>query len=165
MALNAQFVEPRIPRELDEPLYGTTFRIAVRRAFRKYTVFYGRASRSEFWWWALLIVAGALVFAVASVALGGRFDDPSGLRNSGAGDLFTTFRGTPASPWLVTQRLLYILWGFMTFLPTLALIVRRLHDGNHSGWWFWITAIPGLGAIVLLVLLAGGSRPSGSRFY
>jgi uncharacterized membrane protein YhaH (DUF805 family) len=33
------------------------------------------------------------------------------------------------------------------FLPSLAVIVRRLHDVGKSGWWFFIAFIPLVGAI------------------
>lgn len=37
------------------------------------------------------------------------------------------------------------------FLPNLAVLVRRLHDTDHSGWWVLIGLIPLIGAIVLIV--------------
>jgi len=40
----------REPATLDLPFYGASFGASVRRFFRKYAVFTGRASRSEFWW-------------------------------------------------------------------------------------------------------------------
>ena len=38
-----------------------------------------------------------------------------------------------------------------TFLPALAVEVRRLHDIGRSGWWLFLSLIPLVGAIVLLV--------------
>src|ERR1700742_1038593 len=38
-----------------------------------------------------------------------------------------------------------------TFLPGLAVSVRRLHDIDRSGWWLLISVIPIVGLIVLLV--------------
>lgn len=38
---------------LDKPYYGCSFQEAFLRFWKKYTVFKGRASRSEFWWWVL----------------------------------------------------------------------------------------------------------------
>jgi uncharacterized membrane protein YhaH (DUF805 family) len=31
--------------------------------------------------------------------------------------------------------------------------VRRLHDGGRSGWWYFISLVPFIGGIWLLVLL------------
>ena len=41
-----------------------------------------------------------------------------------------------------------------TFLPNLAVSVRRLHDTNRSGWWLLIGLIPLIGIIVLIVFFA-----------
>ena len=38
---------------LEAPLRGATFGQAFARFFKKYAIFHGRASRSEFWWWFL----------------------------------------------------------------------------------------------------------------
>ena len=38
---------------LDMPAYGCKMGEAIVRFFKKYAVFKGRASRSEFWWWFL----------------------------------------------------------------------------------------------------------------
>ena len=48
---------------------------------------------------------------------------------------------------------LYLLYCVAVFLPSLAVLVRRLHDTNRSGWWFLLVFIPLIGAIVLLVWL------------
>ncbi|MBF7693926.1 DUF805 domain-containing protein [Acinetobacter pollinis] len=37
------------------------------------------------------------------------------------------------------------------FIPGLAVLVRRLHDINKSGWWILISLIPFIGSIILLV--------------
>jgi uncharacterized membrane protein YhaH (DUF805 family) len=37
------------------------------------------------------------------------------------------------------------------FLPSISVTVRRLHDTDHSGWWWWIGLIPLVGIIVLIV--------------
>jgi uncharacterized membrane protein YhaH (DUF805 family) len=45
------------------------------------------------------------------------------------------------------------------FLPNLAVLVRRLHDTDHSGWWVLIGLIPLIGAIVLIVFACTDSGP------
>jgi uncharacterized membrane protein YhaH (DUF805 family) len=44
-------------------------------------------------------------------------------------------------------------------LPNLAVLVRRLHDTGHSGWWILISLVPLIGAIVLLVFTVQASVP------
>ncbi len=44
-------------------------------------------------------------------------------------------------------------------IPNLAVLVRRLHDVDHSGWWVLIGLIPLLGPIVLIVFACTASEP------
>lgn len=43
------------------------------------------------------------------------------------------------------------IYSLAVFLPSISVMVRRLHDIGRSGWWFWIGLIPVVGAIILLV--------------
>lgn len=49
-------------------------------------------------------------------------------------------------------------------VPTLAVLVRRLHDVNFSGWFALIGLIPVVGAVILLVFTLLPSNPVGARF-
>ena len=42
---------------------------------------------------------------------------------------------------LGTYGLVYGLYSLASFIPMLAAGVRRLHDGNHSGWWMLISIV------------------------
>ena len=55
--------------------------------------------------------------------------------------------------------LLYVLVALAMLLPNLAVLVRRLHDAGHSGWWLLIALLPLIGAIVLLVFTVQDSEP------
>jgi uncharacterized membrane protein YhaH (DUF805 family) len=50
------------------------------------------------------------------------------------------------------------------FIPGLAVLVRRLHDTNRSGWWFWIGMLPVLGWIAILVFLTTAGDVEPNRF-
>jgi Protein of unknown function (DUF805) len=56
------------PPSLDLPYYGIGFVDAVKRGFRKYATFTGRASRSEYWWWVLFTFTGYLVLGLLAFA-------------------------------------------------------------------------------------------------
>tara|TARA_B100001559_G_scaffold274576_1_gene244678 strand:+ start:156 stop:533 length:378 start_codon:yes stop_codon:yes gene_type:complete len=47
---------------------------------------------------------------------------------------------------------LYSIGGIVHFIPSLAVLVRRLHDVGKSGWFYFIGLIPLIGAIWLLIL-------------
>ena len=43
--------------------------------------------------------------------------------------------------------------GLVTFIPSLAIAARRLHDIGKSGWWQLLWLIPIIGWIILIVFL------------
>ncbi|KFN21240.1 DUF805 domain-containing protein [Aeromonas bestiarum] len=45
-------------------------------------------------------------------------------------------------------------YSVVSTIPMIAVIVRRLHDIDRSGWWGWIFFVPGVGPFVLIYLLA-----------
>ena len=107
---------------LDKPYYGCSLPEAFLRFWKKYVVFTGRASRSEYWWWALCAAIVAIVLQI--------------ITHGGENSL--TFLST--------------LWGIATLVPGLALAVRRLHDTNKPGWWLIIIyGVAVLGVIIMLV--------------
>ncbi len=46
---------------------------------------------------------------------------------------------------------LYGLFCLAVVLPNISVMVRRLHDRDRSGWWYWIILIPFVGAVILLI--------------
>ena len=71
--------------------------------------------------------------------------------------LFTTAHSSLAST-------IADLYSIAAFIPGLALTIRRLHDTNHHGWWWFICLVPIAGPIVLLVFLAMRSYPSENQW-
>jgi uncharacterized membrane protein YhaH (DUF805 family) len=60
------------------------------------------------------------------------------------------------------------LWFFAVFavfylavlLPSLAVLVRRLHDTGRSGWWILISFVPFGGIVLLIFTLMGSDGPN-----
>lgn len=99
-----------------------SFKEAVERALKEnYYNFSGRASRSEFWWFYLFNI-------ILSAVIGIVFCWSENAMNIATG--------------LVNLALL---------LPSLGLAVRRLHDIDKSGWWIFISLIPIIGWILLII--------------
>ena len=127
---------------LRDPCYGAPFAEAVRRFWQKYTVFTGRASRAEFWWWwGTSFVIGLVLQLVPQVF-------------------------TPNSPVLENPvgSYLFVLWGLVTLVGSLALGARRLHDADRSGFWQFLHVVPVIGSLVLLVMFLLPPSPKGVRF-
>jgi len=60
--------------------------------------------------------------------------------------------------------LLQSLFGIATFVPGIALGIRRMHDIGKSGWWLLIGLIPIIGWIVLIVWLATKSDAGSNQW-
>ncbi len=97
--------------------------------------FAGRATRSEFWYWTLFVWLVSLATLILDNAL---FPDVSGFPLNGV-------------------------WTLGTFLPGLAMWVRRLHDIDRSGWWLLI-AFTIVGIILLVVWACMRGTPGPNRF-
>ena len=134
------------------PYYGAPFPVAVRRFFKKYATFSGRASRSEYWWWVLVAAVVGIIINIITAAGG-----------SAGATVAANGTGVPG-PGATVGLVLAIIWGLATIVPSLALTVRRLHDVNLSGWLVLLGLVPFLGAIALLVLTILPSKPEGQRF-
>lgn len=59
---------------------------------------------------------------------------------------------------------LILLYVMLSFIPWIALTVRRLRDAGKSGWWTLLLLFLGLGQIILLFLCASGSLATGIIF-
>jgi len=60
--------------------------------------------------------------------------------------------------------LLQTLFRILTFIPGIALGIRRMHDIGKSGWWLLIGLIPVGGWIVLIVWLATKSDAGSNQW-
>jgi len=122
-----------------------SFGEAVTQAFRNGFVYRGRASRSAFWWFGLF--QGIVIIALEVISLAA---STGGNRGGGAA-------GTIAG-------LIFILVMIYLTLVGLALLVRRLHDTDTSGWWMLISFVPFVGPIALLVFTLLRGTPGPNRY-
>ena len=141
------------------PWYGISFGAAIKRFFKKYVRFDGRASRSEFWWWAL---ANGIVTAVLYVIYIIGFASSDRQTTTTSTSVQSTV--TSPSPLFIIGGILLFLWALAVLVGNLALVWRRLHDANLAGPFFFLGFIPIVGGIILLVLYLLPSKPEGARF-
>jgi len=115
------------------------FTDAIKLAFQNIFEYKGRASRSSYWWFALAELigwVGVLILAVILAAV--------------------------HAP--VLSILLYLAAAVASFLLSLSLTIRRLHDQDKSGFWYFIAFVPFIGGIWLLVLTVMEGTPGPNRF-
>lgn len=139
----------------DRPLRGAPFAEAVTRFFRRYAVFTGRASRSEYWWvmlfQGLVYLMWAALLVVAATAGGGLETDPVPEDGSTDNVAFTVVIVAFGVYWLAT------------LVPTIAVRTRRLHDAGFSGWFQLLSLLP-QAELAVLVLTLLPSNPNGRRY-
>lgn len=121
---------------------------AVKTVFKKYAVFEGRATRAEYWWWALFNVlvsaVTGLIFVIGA--------STSYVIDDAFAFVALTF---PAA-------VLYYISVFGLFLPNLAVLVRRLRDTGRKAWFLLVLLVPFFGALTLFVIALFPSKPEES---
>ena len=106
---------------------------------KKYACFSGRARRQEYWMFVLFnIIAGIIIGVIAGVLV--------------------SVTNVTAFAYLGS------IYNLAVLIPGLAVLFRRLHDIGKSGWWVFISLVPCVGSIILLVFLFLDSQP-GSNAY
>ncbi|MBX4930669.1 DUF805 domain-containing protein [Rhizobium bangladeshense] len=58
---------------------------------------------------------------------------------------------------------LNLIWWLATFLPSIAMAARRLHDSNRSGWWQLLALLFPIGSVVVLAWYCRASTVEDSR--
>lgn len=100
---------------------------------KKYAVFSGRASRKEYWTFFLINAIISMAIKYLEKMLGLSMVELSPNLNVG---IFHA---------------IYLLW---IFIPSIAVMVRRLHDIDRKGEWVFIAILPIIGWIWVFILVA-----------
>ena len=111
-----------------------SFEDSIRIGLSKYATFSGRATRSEYWFF--YVFYALVIFATFWISI--LFDNE-----------FVAL--LTVGIWLAL------------FLPSISVLVRRLHDTGKSGWWYWLSLVP-FGAIVVIVFLCQQSEPAANQY-
>jgi uncharacterized membrane protein YhaH (DUF805 family) len=100
-------------------------------ALKKYAVFSGRSSRSEYFCFYLGCIAITLLIYLLGMVL------------------------TIIFPQFLEIAILISVWGVSLFfvIPSISVSVRRLHDLNCRGWWFLLSLIPLINILLFIWLL------------
>lgn len=113
-----------------------------KAVFENYANFNGRARRSEYWYFLLANIILILPFYALMI-----------------------FAAVSNMQWLATLAgIVYVLAILGLIIPSIALVVRRLHDLNKSGWNYFMGFIPLVGPILLLVWLCTEGTPGTNSY-
>ena len=117
------------------------FAQAVTSGLRNFYNPYGRASRSEFWWYWVFIFLLTSFFGVTGGFV------------SGAGGREQTFLGV-----------IFDVIGLVLGISMVCAQIRRLHDIGKSGWNVCWSFLPVIGGIYLLILWCRPSQPGANQY-
>lgn len=136
--------------------------------YRRYFDFSGRSRRKEFWSFVLFTVI--VNIALVAIMFGGGFNLAGYMAASqGGGD--PTAMGASFGTLFWVGFGLSMIFALFTFIPNIAVSVRRLHDRNMSGWFlllffvlYLIPFVNFLVAIGFIVLMALEGNRGPNRF-
>ena len=112
---------------------------------KKYATFNGRAGLDEYWWYILFLTLGNVIFVSLDSFLG----TTAGFMYQGNIEIKTSlFNG---------------MFSLLTFIPSIAVATRRLHDVNKSGWW-QLLMLTIIGIFPLIYWLLKKPIDEGNRF-
>lgn len=103
----------------------------------KFADFSGRARRREYWTFALVNCLIAMLLLILGLAFG---------------------EDSPASNIMVT------IFYLIMLVPNLSVSVRRLHDIGKSGWYMFLSLIPLIGGLILLIWSLMDSEPGENQY-
>ena len=114
---------------------------------KRYADFEGRSPRAEYWWFVLFQWIGYIALFIIWIGLAAGTASPDG---PGGGF------------WLIFVIFMLMVLGL--FLPNLAVMIRRLHDQDLSGWLCLLFFIPYIGGLLAIVFMCIGGTTGPNRF-
>ena len=133
-----------------------TFGGALKSFFQKYVDFSTRATRQEYWYMVLWFIIFATGFSIITSLL------VLATAGSVALDLEDGLVGLFSSLGWVA-----ILWGvynLAVLLPSLALMVRRIHDTGKSGFWLLMVLVPIANIVFFFIWTLTPSEPRTNKW-
>lgn len=131
---------------------------ATKSYFTNYFNFKDRTSRADYWWAVLGIFL--LTFIIAFIA-GLIFKVPEAATSYATQEEAMEFLKAYFTSGYV---IVLMIWSLVLFIPGIAIVVRRLHDINKSGWWYLLNFIPYIGSLIIFIFMLLPSVKEGNRF-
>ena len=125
----------------------------------RYMQFGGRATRSEFWYFALFNFIITALLTYIDMTFGLEYIHEVMITTPAMGEI-------PAKEYMSTESIGYLgtFYSIMVFIPTLALSFRRLHDIGKSAWWLFIIFAPFIGPFVLIYFYIQDSQANSNEY-
>lgn len=112
-------------------------------AWQRATDFSGRSRRTEYWMFQLFNMLIAMALGAVAFGIGLLLDEKDGM---------------------MVFMICIWLYVLVSIVPSLSILVRRLHDIGKSGWWYFISFVPIVGGIILFVFTVLDSDPDRNEY-
>ena len=119
------------------------------KCFKDYANFKDRASRAELWYFLLFWSIFYVIIILIDRQIGYNF---------------ISLKDLPLNEYLPIGKfysdigILVFFYRPLTIIPSIAVVIRRLHDMNMSGKWALLFLIPPIGILLLLYLVKSGDN-------
>ena len=116
--------------------------------YHRYADFQGRSGRMEYWMFQLfvvLVLTAAIILAVVAGVTG-------------------SASGGAVSPLFLIVGGLIVVFVLGSFIPSIAVQVRRFHDQDKSGWFILLGLIPYFGGLIMLIFMCLEGTRGPNRF-
>ncbi|MDR0608931.1 MAG: DUF805 domain-containing protein, partial [Planctomycetaceae bacterium] len=125
---------------------------------KKYVEFNGRARRKEYWNFTLINMLLSFVYFIFVSIISVKIfrTNIEMLERGGEEPMFALLLGI--------LLIVYFIFSLLLFLPSLAVMIRRLHDTGNSGWMCLVSLIPLVGVIILFIILIQDSQPGSNQY-
>jgi uncharacterized membrane protein YhaH (DUF805 family)/cold shock CspA family protein len=123
----------------EPPVTPGLFRYFRYCATKGYLRFRGRARRREYWSFILIYLIGLAIVGGVGFAVGTAL----GYNEADEPQFAAAFLG---------------IYSLALLLPSLSVLVRRVHDIGLSGWFILLALVPMIGSLIILVFTLVGSQ-------
>jgi uncharacterized membrane protein YhaH (DUF805 family) len=119
--------------------------------YKRYADFEGRSRRLEYWMFTLFYVIVAMVLLLLAIIPAAGADAT----------------GEPTGEMSAVSVIFFVLFGLFvlgSFIPGLAVQVRRFHDQDKSGWLILLNFIPYLGGFIVFIFMCIDGTPGENSY-
>ncbi len=153
-AANNPYMNNQASYTANQPVHDNNLIEAYKAAFKNYANFQGRTRRRDYW---LFYLANVLITLIPTILM------------SVSMVMMTVSAATddefPISAiFVVIFSLLIGAYSIAILVPSIAILVRRLHDSGKSGWYALFSLIPYAGGLICLVFCCMDSQVGPNQY-
>lgn len=135
-------------RRPDREISGLSWMI---EPYRRYADFNGRSRRMEYWMFTLFQTI--VLFVLGGITLAGIPWVELAAHSQAVEQGLAAGPEPQPGPLVWIGGGLLLIWWLASFIPSIAVTVRRFHDQEKSGWFYLLGMIPYVGGLILLVFM------------